>query len=264
MTAGTIIVTGSDGAIGSAACRMLRERGYTVIGTSRRVESGNLNHLDQSSPQSIHTFARRLADNGIRIDGLLHNAGTMRRTYATTPEGLELTIATNYYGVYLLTRELLPLLNEGANIVGTVSLTCNIAHIDNNFFNTGAGAFSQLGTYAASKLAVMLLFDELLRRHGDRYRINVTDPGVVDSRMLHMDRWYDPLADALFRPFCKKPEGGATPAVNAVTAETGGRLFRGHRSRPFPKRWLNTGLSQWLWQESEKHFLSQNRDNDIT
>ena len=143
-------------------------------------------------------------------------------------------------------------MNPGAHVVCTVSLTCNIAHLDRTLFDTDLRTYRQLGTYADSKMAVMLFAEELHRRYGDRLHVNVTDPGVVNSRMLHMNRWYDSMADLLFRPFCKSPEGGATPAVNAVTSDCTLQLFRGHRHIDVPRRWQNAELAAWLWDETEK------------
>lgn len=259
----TIIVTGATGAIGGAAVRMLRERGCRVIGTSRRPlsadDSGECRSLDIASPDSIRAFVSALQRDGIGIDGLLNNAGTMLRTFETTAEGFERVTATNYLGTSLLTRQLLPLMNPGATVVATVSLTCYTAHFDKDFFHVGPERYSQLGTYGNSKMAVMLFAEELHRRHGDRVRVYVTDPGVVNSRMLHMSRWYDPLADLVFRPFTKSPEGGATPAVNAVTFNPADAaearqllLFRGRRHHRIPQSWLRPDMARWLWDETER------------
>ena len=250
----TILITGATGAIGSAALRQLQTRGYHVIGTSRRPDTGDLWSLDLSSPDSIEAFARRLTREGVRLDGLLNNAGTMQRNYGITHEGFEQVLATNYLGTYALTRRLMPLMNPGARVVCTVSLTCHIAHVDRTLFDTSLRTYRQLGAYADSKMAVMLFAEELHRRYGDRLRVNVTDPGVVDSRMLHMNRWYDPLADRLFRPLCKNPEQGALPAVNAVTADCAGQLFRGGRHRDIPRRWRQPELARWLWDETERRL----------
>ena len=82
----------------------------------------------------------------------------------------------------------------------------------------------------------------------------MTDPGVVNSRMLHMDRWFDPLADAIFRPFCKSAEGGATPAINAVTTDCTMQLFRGNKHKNIPHKWQNHELAEWLWNETENQL----------
>ena len=247
----TILITGATGAIGGAAMRLLQERGYRVIGTSRRPDSGDLWSLDISSPTSINAFVKRLVKEEVRLDGLLNNAGTMQRYFGLTTEGFEQVLATNYLGTYALTRRLIPLMNPGARVVCTVSLTCNIAHLDHALFDTDLRTYRQLGTYADSKMAVMLFAEELQRRDGDRLRVNVTDPGVVNSRMLHMNRWYDSLADVLFRPFCKSADKGALPAVNAVTADCAGQLFRGGSHRDIPSRWQQPELARWLWDETE-------------
>ena len=75
----TILITGATGAIGGAAMRLLQERGYRVIGTSRRPDCGDLWSLDISSPTSINAFVKRLVKEEVRLDGLLNNAGTMQR-----------------------------------------------------------------------------------------------------------------------------------------------------------------------------------------
>ena len=254
-----IIVTGATGAIGSAAVTQLRALGHTVIGTSRRAEHEGFRPLDISSPASVEAFVQGLEADHIRIDGLLNNAGTQLPTYQTTPEGFERVTATNYLGTYLLTRRLLPLMNPGAHVVSTVSLSCYVSHLDKTFFQHSPDSYSQIGSYANSKMAVMLFAEELHRRHGDRLAVHVTDPGIVDSRMIHLDRWFDSLADLIFRPICKTPAQGAKPAVNALLHPAGEAapllLFRGNRHRPVPRRWQRPDMARWLWDETE-HLLN--------
>lgn len=251
----TFLVTGATGAIGSAAVGQLEALGHTVIGTSRRADTPQYRSLDVSSPESIESFARGLEADGIRLDGLLNNAGAISRRYETTAEGLERVMATNYLGTYLLTLRLLPLMNDGAAVVCTASLSCYVAHLGRDYFQRGADSYRQIGSYADSKMAVVLFAQELHRRWGGRIRVRLTDPGIVNSRMLHLDNWADPLCDLFFRPFCKTADQGAVPAVGALLHDrddTDLLLFRGKRHRPLPRSWQDPELAQWLWEETER------------
>ena len=248
----TIIVTGCTGAVGGAAARMLRGQGYNVIGTTRREPREGERRLDIGSVESIASFVEALKADGIQVDALLNNAGTMEKVFGLNGDGFERVIGTNYVGTYLLSRLMIDAMGPRLRVVNTVSLTCYTARFDKNFFDVDEQNYSQLGTYANSKYAVMLFTQELARRTGNP--VGMTDPGVVNSRMLHMDRWFDPLADALFRPFCKSPEGGATPAVNAVTSDTTLQLFRGNRHIDIPRRWRQPELAAWLWEETERRL----------
>ena len=196
---GVIIVTGATGAIGGAAVQMLRQRGHEVIGTSRRPDSQGWYTLDVSRPDSIVAFVQKLTEEGIRLDGLLNNAGTLQREYHVTPDGFELVTATNYLGTYLLTRKLLPMMNEGAHVVCTASLSCYVARLGKDFFDLSADNYRQIKAYSNSKMALVYFAQELHRRYGKHLHVNLTDPGIVNSRMIHLDRWFDSLADIAFR-----------------------------------------------------------------
>lgn len=248
----TIVVTGCTGSVGSAAVKMLRERGYNVIGTTRREPREGERTLNLGSLQSIVQFVENLKADGIKVDGLLNNAGTMEKTFGMNDDGFERVIGTNYIGTYLLSRLMIQAMGKDLRVANTVSLTCYIAKLDKNFFNVTEQNYSQLVTYGNSKYAVMLFSQELARRTGNQ--VNMTDPGVVNSRMLHMDRWFDPLADAIFRPFCKSAEGGATPAINAVTTDCTMQLFRGNKHKNIPHKWQNHELAEWLWNETENQL----------
>ena len=248
----TIVVTGCTGSVGSAAVKMLREKGYNVIGTTRRESREGERTLNLGSLQSIVQFVENLKADGIVVDGLLNNAGTMEKSFGRNEDGFERVIGTNYIGTYLLSRLMIKAMGKDLRVANTVSLTCYTAKFNKDFFRVNEENYSQLGTYGNSKYAVMLFSQELARRTGNQ--VNMTDPGVVNSKMLRMDRWFDSLTDAIFRPFCKSAEGGATPAVNAVTTDCTMQLFRGEKHQDVPRKWQNEELAAWLWDETENQL----------
>lgn len=75
-------------------------------------ESNNSNivvrKLDVSSLQSIRKFAQQINQEESRLDVLIHNAGTAEAfKKKVTEDGLEQTMATNYFGPFLLTHLLI-------------------------------------------------------------------------------------------------------------------------------------------------------------
>lgn len=260
-----IIVTGASGSIGLAAVRAMAQRGCAVIMACRNVEKGEkgkesvlqdfpdadlqVEQVDLDSLHSIRDFVNRLKDNNVRIGGLFNNAGTMCRSFDLTVDGFERTLAVNYLAPYYLTRALSPLFDAETRVVNMVSVTCKTAHVERDFFQKTERDFHQLRTYGDTKLA-LLLFTVALSQRLDCY-VNMADPGVVNSNMIHLNRWFDPLADVLFRPFCKSPEKGAIPAVNALTTRDTLRYFMGKKSKVLEKSCLNHPNIGWLWQETE-------------
>ena len=157
---------------------------------------------------------------------------------------------------------MIPLMDDGFNIVNTVSVTRGVSKLDEHFFDLDKKRFSQLGTYGKAKYALFLSSLTLSEKIKNG-SVNLTDPGVVDSNMISMHRWFDPLADVLFRPFCKSPEKGAIPAVNALLQPISNsqqptarnvKLFSGNISKVIPQKHYDNPLRKWLWEESCKQL----------
>ncbi|MGM9766165.1 MAG: SDR family NAD(P)-dependent oxidoreductase [Candidatus Cryptobacteroides sp.] len=239
------IVTGASGSIGREVVKGLAGRGIGIIMACRNLSKGEavmksvladvpdarlrLEMLDLSSSESIHSFVKRIANDN--ISGIFNNAGAIFRDFGLTPEGRERTFAVNYYGPVELTEALLPMLKPGSSIVNMVSVTARISSLSDADFIPEKKRFGQLKTYGKAKLALLRYSRELAGRRPDLH-VNVADPGVVNSNMISMGRWFDPLADVLFRPFCKSPAKGAVPAINAILYEGSLRYFSGTSSRP--------------------------------
>lgn len=265
MSGGRIIVTGATGSIGSAATLALCEAGREVVMACRNLEKAEavrakilarvpqarleVRELDLASFASIRAFAAQL--DGEPVDALFNNAGVLPRHYTRTPDGLELTFAVNYVAPFLLTGLLLPRLRPDARIVNMVSLSCRYARVDEASLRPSEKEFSQLGTYARSKLALLHFSQELARRH-PALRVNVADPGIVNSEMIRLGRWFDPLTDVIFRPFCNSPAKGAVPALAALEADGSGRYFVGRRSQEIPARYRDPALEKRLWEATER------------
>lgn len=262
---GRIIVTGATGGLGAAVTQALSDRGYPVVMACRNVPKGEVlraqilagrpkarlevRPLDLSSPSSIRAFVAGLGREP--VTGLLNNAGIISRSYSLTPDGYEQTFCTNYFGPFRLTSLLLDRLGPGAHVVCTVSLSCRFVRVDGTSLQPSEKDFSQLGTYARTKLALLHFSQELARRRPDLL-VNVADPGIVDTGIIRLGRWFDPLTDVLFRPLIKSPEKGAAPLLAALASEQSGRYFAGRRSFAIPARYRDPGLECSLWDRTER------------
>ena len=262
---GWTIVTGATGAMGAAAVEALAAEGRAVLMACRnrakaeavrsdilaRIPDARLEirELDLSSLASVRQFADGIEPGS--VTALFNNAGTISRGYGLTGDGLENTFAVNYFGPWLLTSLLAGEMPPGSRIVNMVSLTCRFARIDMDSLRPSPKDFSQLGTYARSKRALLSFSQELSRRHPGLL-VNVADPGVVASPMIDLGHWYDPLADALFKPFCKSPASGVRPALSALSADVSGHYFVGRSHHPIPRRYNTPSLDLALWQATDK------------
>lgn len=75
-------------------------------------ESGNneiiVRKLDLSSMDSVRDFAKQINREENRLDVLVHNAGTAEMfNKKVSDDGIEMTMATNHYGPFLLTHLLI-------------------------------------------------------------------------------------------------------------------------------------------------------------
>ena len=158
------IVTGASGAMGEAAVRALARDGRSVVMACRNLEKAeavrsriladlpgadiSIGRLDLSSLDSVRAFADSLGQE--QVSALFNNAGVISRGYSLTGDAMENTFAVNYFGPFLLTRLLLPLMDPEASIVNMISLTCRYVSVTEKSLRPSADEFSPLGTYARS------------------------------------------------------------------------------------------------------------------
>ena len=244
----TVLISGASGSMGAAATESLAAEGWHVIMACRNTAKGSgvrdailarhpeaeieLRQVDFTSLDSVREFAESLGDR--RIDVLFNNAGTICRDWELTADGWEKTFQVNYLGPALLTQLLA---GQTGKVVTMVSLTCGLTRLPLGYTGDKEKEFSQLGTYARAKLAMLLFTLEA----GKRYEIPVAlaDPGIVNSNMISMGRWFDPLADRLFRPFCSSPQKGVSPALRAIRENgTETRYFVRSRILNVPQKYL--------------------------
>ena len=256
------IITGANGAMGSEATAALARAGRPVIMACRDLDKAqavkekildevpdavlDIKYLELSSLDAVREFAEGL--RGVEISSLFNNAGTMERHFSVTCDGFERTLAVNFAAPSLLTLLLLPQIRDG--VLNMVSVSCETARFDHRIFSPDASRFTQLGSYSTSKLALMFFSIALSRRCS--LRVNVSDPGIVNTEMIRLDRWFDPLTDVIFRPFCNSPKKGAAPGVRALLSSEGtGMMYKGLGCKEIPSKYASrTEDIEWLWNET--------------
>ncbi len=135
------IITGGDSGIGRAVAILFAKEGADVVipyydedvdanATKEYIENEGGSCLllkgDIKDPLFSHYITECALERFGKIDILVNNAGvqfTQKRLEDITEEQFDLTMRTNVYGMYYLTKEVLPYMQCGASIINLTSIT---------------------------------------------------------------------------------------------------------------------------------------------
>lgn len=201
----TYVITGATSGIGQAAAEILARSGASVIGVGRslgrcRLEQARLARLnpqgkvafltaDLSLQADVNRLAHDIEDqleawNLTALDGLLNNAGTFTYWMKLTPDGFETQWAVNHLAPFLLTRQVLPLLQAApwARIVTVSSGSHYGAHLNWKDIQLRR-RYNGLRAYGSTKLANVLFTQEINRLLGEKSTVRAfaADPGLVQT-----------------------------------------------------------------------------------
>ena len=251
----TILVTGCTlGGLGHFTALELARRGARVVLAGRSPEKlaetereilADVPHaelvqleVDLSDLRSVRTAAAEAAPLG-PIDVLVNNAGVMAPPDRRTVDGLELQMATNHFGPFLLTGLLLPaLVSSGAARVVTVSSqmhrTARKAPLGDP--RNQEGRYLKWPVYGQTKLANLLFTYELDRRLREAelpVKALAAHPGFAGTHLAANGRFgraaggLASILDAAVKAVAQPADMGALPTLMAATADLPGSTYCG-------------------------------------
>lgn len=225
---------------------------------------------DLSDMASIRDLASRLRTRLTSVDRLINNAGILSPAQRElTREGFEKTFATNHLAYFLLTRELMPLLEASpeARIVNVASDAHRYGRFEPNNLQLENG-YSTSKAYGNSKLFNIMFTYELAKRlsgnrdgNGNRpgNGSNITTyslhPGVVNTNFAAGNNSLFGKLFNLGRFFMLTPEKGAR-TTNYLATEPNierwsGRYFSNKKLSKSTPIATNDDACKTLWEQSE-------------
>ena len=293
------LVTGATGGIGNAVATALAREGATVVVVGRskaraedamreisaEVPTAKLEPLvrDLSSQASIRSAADDFLSRHDKLDLLVNCAGVFRKERHVTPEGLELTFATNVMGYFLLTNLLVDALKlaatagsadserpdvpagtlRGSRVVNIASRYSNgpwVTKLDFDDLQTAKGKYSFLRSTPPTMLARVLFTQELAERlRGTGVVVNAVHPGLVKHTALLHDvggpfRWMTNT----FGSSAEKAAGAVIwLATSTEAAAVSGSFWAKQKQLPTPGMGSDPEARRRLWDECAR--LSKRR-----
>lgn len=229
------VITGANAGLGFETARVLLEKGMRVVCACRdegrgkaavaellrrtagrpdpRDDDARFLPLDVSSLASVRAFAAAWPQQALPLHVLLCNAGLMMGPPRRSVDDIDLQVATNYLGHFLLCQLLRGALAAAApaRVVQVSSMAARFGSIDVDRLNPDPAAYDSQRVYAASKLMQVVFSRELNERlEGTGVISNSLEPGIVNTG-LAKGITDDPAMRA-------RIEGGVSVEVGAHTS----------------------------------------------
>ena len=268
-----IAITGTTSGIGLEVTKKLNQEGYELILLNRSHEKaeslkshlelpGNVTSItcDLSRLASVKQATEKLKNEFSRLDGLINNAGGIFPQRLETEESFELTFAVNHLGHFLLTRELMPLLEKGTSprIINVSSEAHRQAHPDFNDLQLKEH-YKAFKAYANAKL-FNIYFTQSLAGLTEQNGISATavHPGFVNTRFGRDFKGGLKVLLTLLRPFMIHQQKGGAPVWKLAEEQPGyiynGRYFKELKPQePAPIAYDEENRKN-LWEMSEVYI----------
>jgi dehydrogenase/reductase SDR family member 12 len=279
-----VLLTGGNAGLGLAAAERLAGLGATVYVAARnrernttavshiRAHTGNQQvyglELDLSERTAVAQFAAHFQQQTDRLDILIHNASVLLPERRASADGLEMTLATNLIGPFLLSHLLLPLLEKSApaRVIWVSSGGMYTQKLDLDALQEPPEPFNGTIAYAQSKRAQIIISRMMAERWQERdIAVNAMHPGWADTPGVQTSL---PTFRKLMRLGLRSPEQGADTIVWLAAAPklagVSGQFWFDRRPRPAHKFYLSTQSPsadrQALWALCQRLSEVETRD----
>ena len=294
----TVIITGASSGVGLYSAKSLAARGWHVVMACRDLEktkkvaqavgiapdSYTIINLDLASLDSVRRFVQEFRSTGKTLDALVCNAAIympLLKEPLYSPDGYELSVATNHLGHFLLCNLMLEDLKKSSAPEPRLVILGTVTHNPNELggkipprpdlgdlqgFAAGFKApysmidgkkFEPVKAYKDSKVCNVLTMRELHRRYHDSTGITFSSlyPGCVATTALFRNHY--PLFQKLFPIFQKYITGGF------VTEEQAGERVAQVVADPT----YNQSGIYWRWgnrQKKNRQSFAQKVSNEAS
>jgi NAD(P)-dependent dehydrogenase (short-subunit alcohol dehydrogenase family) len=265
-----VLITGGSAGVGRAAALGLARLGAGVVLLSRdpdRAEqtrqeltaaSGNERirclQADLAEWSSVRRAAEDFKERHPRLDVLMNCAGVLYPRRTVSAEGVEMTLAVEFLGHFLLTNLLLDLLKRSAP-ARVLTVTGNAwplrfvrLHFDDLQLERG---YNPVKAKLRAELAKVLFSMELARRlDGSGVTSNAFHPGLVRSRVIRNLPWILRVPASIgIALFGRETRTGVYLAASQEVEGASGRFFeRIGDEREIPVDWDS---ARRLWEIAE-------------
>jgi NAD(P)-dependent dehydrogenase (short-subunit alcohol dehydrogenase family) len=267
------LITGATEGVGRATALELARRGFRVVFAARsprkaealkqeiQAATGAVAddiRCDLASLRQVRQLAETFRARYQRLDVLINNAGVFLPRRTQTEDGCETTFQVNYLSHFVLTHLVLDQLKqaEQGRIINLSSSVHAFARFDAQNLQSEK-RFSVFGTYAASKLLMLMFTRELATRlAGTAVTANAVHPGIVRTPMMLRSPGAFRVVAFLSLPFSISPATGAKTSVHVATApelaRTTGQYFARSKPSAAKNRFDTEANRALLWDLSAK------------
>lgn len=261
-----VLITGASSGIGKSCATYLTQKGYKVYGTSRELdkeEEYEMIKMNVNNSHSVQEGISHILDKEGRIDIVINGAGIgiAGAIEDTSIEEVKLQFETNFYGIYRVCKEVLPIMRKQQ-----AGCLINIGSIG------GLVGIPFQGMYSASKYAIEG-FTEALRMEVKPYGIRTVliEPGDYNTGFTNnrikteesqINATYSKRFENALEVMEKDERNGANPIKIAILIEriinTTSPNLRYVSSNAFQrsaislKRFMPSGLFEWIMMKIYK------------
>lgn len=224
MTGRTVLITGATGGLGRAGAEALAALGARtlIVGRNREKLDAVTTEIagevvgyqaDLSLMAEIRELASRILADEPRLDVLVNNVGVLIGERQLSEEGLEMTLAVDLAGHFLLTNLLLPQLisSAPARIINMTSGGMYSQRIQPEDLEFEDREYKGTVAYAHAKRGQVLLTEMWAQRlKGTGVSVHVMHPGWAGTEGVATSL---PAFNTVMRPLLRSPEQGADTMV---------------------------------------------------
>ena len=264
------LITGANSGVGLATAKGLAAVGFDLILLVRSKEKAiatqeailqrfpntkiDYEIADLEDIESVKKAAQNIKKRYTRIDRIINNAGYSPDVIAFTKDGYEKSFIANHLGHFVLTINLLDLVEaSGEGRIISVSSAAHALGKVSRFFVKYNKNLSVWKAYGDGKLANILFTKGLVKRLVGK---PILHPGVVGTNFGGNFSGFSSFLMRLAKPFMISPEEGAETSIFLATTplenikRDNGKYFAKCKVKSTSSNDITTDNADWLWEKS--------------